>query len=210
MNTPHDSVPPVGDQSGCPSREALEEYAVRMPLESAQPGGGTEAFRAHDVELTQHVKSCAACEARLEETAEETAFFVEALCKSAPVGSGPSECPEEIELAIYLDASMHAARSSASGLESERWSRLQEHLAACKTCQGRLVALYREVRAVLADLEAPPQGECVSLEEAHRLQESKAISSQTQSETTLEDAQATSVESSSDERRKQRYSSQSS
>ncbi len=96
---------------------------------------------------------------------EEREKLTECLKRAAnPPGAG---CLADSVLAEYLDGGPGENREAAR-------ARIEGHLAGCLACQARLVALYREVRALLDTdtvLETREQdfaGEQVDFEEGQR------------------------------------------
>lgn len=117
----------------CPALAVLEQYSVH----GEEPGlPGT---------LATHLKNCTACRTKLD-TLRTEAGLIARLLKDT--GAASSQCPDPETMACYLDGSLS---------EKDRLAH-EGHMAACAACRGALVALYREVKLVIA--EAPGDVSC--------------------------------------------------
>ena len=114
------------EYSACPAETALEEFAL----------GRLEAPQAEAV--AAHVKVCAACRRFVDDMRAEGELLTGALSACPP--ADVAACLDDEMLAQYLDRS----------LSPEDREEAEKHLAACRRCQARLVALHRELKAVRA------------------------------------------------------------
>jgi hypothetical protein len=184
-------------ESACLSDEVLTEMAVRIA--SGSPESDSIAS-----ESKRHLDSCVSCRLRLEKEILFAKFVRGGLADggAAPVG----KCLSEEELAVYL----------GGGGEGESRLAFETHLATCSKCVSTLSFLYDEVRSVLRGDETE-NAPSVSLLTAarERMEEDKRLSldSAKNGENTpaMESKEgASGGPSAPDEKRKQRYSSQSS
>lgn len=118
--------------SPCPAPAVLEEYALNR----------LSAAKAATV--AAHLRECSDCCDEVTTLRSEGDRLAEALIAlgEAPAGS----CRDDECLARYIDNTLPQDERDVS----------EQHLASCRRCQRRLVALYREYKAVLHEAEHAP------------------------------------------------------